>query len=666
MEQRRPPLRSILVWLGFIIALGAFHFSWIPNSDSRGFSAIIQSTFTLLLFAYVFLAALGIGRRVLAFLRTLSRLEFNLLALLCGLAILANGILILGLLGVFHPSAILLWLSAAGLFASFQWREIVGDFSKAINSFDHARFVGFGIFEYILLGVIGILAVFLPLLSLAPVHDYDALMYHLEIPRQFLAQGRVYFDPEIWRSTYPMLTGMLYSIGIVFRLEPFAQLISLTFFVVFLLSVYAFGRRLFDQKTALLAVGILLGNPAFTVYAVAPSVEFSWAGYEFWGMYAFSLWFFEEKDTNRSQWLVMAGILSGLAASVKYLSFPTIAIIGLLILWKTFQAEGADLKKITRNLLLFGVPALVLILPWYLKNWFWTGNPFYPLMFGGPAWTDLRNELYFNDYMGSFGTGRGWLDYLLIPVNLYLAQPRYAAMSLEFFHPALWLGFGFGFLEKWRKHDHLVAYIVIGVALWVTSAQVIRFLLPLSGFLALFSAMVLSHFPRRIKQFVTVGVVGALMIVTAAYQVWMIGDSNLLGYFGGKISKNEFLQQEVYDYRTVQFIQSSLQLTDRVLFLWAGQGYYCDSRCLPDDDENLAIQLSINDPTPEALARQLRSDGVTHILLGRPNVYWFISYHDPQKRHQTALDYFEKDFLPACGESIFSDGSLELFALTCK
>jgi hypothetical protein len=239
-------------------------------------------------------------------------------------------------------------------------------------------------------------------------------------------------------------------------------------------------------------------------------------------------------------------------------------------------------------------------------------------------------------------------------------------MSLEFFHPALWLGFGFGFLEKWRKHEHLVAYIVIGVALWVTSAQVIRFLLPLSSFLALFSAMVLSHFPRRIKQFVTVGVVGALMIVTAAYQVWMIGDSNLLGYFGGKISKNEFLQQEVYDYRTVQFIQSSLQLTDRVLFLWAGQGYYCDSRCLPDDDENLAIQLSINDPSPEALARQLRSDGVTHILLGRPNVYWFISYHDPQKRHRTALDYFEKDFLPACGESIFSDGSLELFALTCK
>jgi len=41
--------------------------------------------------------------------------------------------------------------------------------------------------------------------AVSPVWDYDAMLYHLEIPSQFLAEGRIYFDPETWRSAYPFL-----------------------------------------------------------------------------------------------------------------------------------------------------------------------------------------------------------------------------------------------------------------------------------------------------------------------------------------------------------------------------------------------------------------------------------------------------------------------------
>ena len=37
--------------------------------------------------------------------------------------------------------------------------------------------------------------------------------------------------------------------------------------------------------------------------------------------------------------------------------------------------------------LAFGVPALLLALPWYLKNLLWFNNPFYPLYIGGPDWS---------------------------------------------------------------------------------------------------------------------------------------------------------------------------------------------------------------------------------------------------------------------------------------
>ena len=131
-------------------------------------------------------------------------------------------------------------------------------------------------------------------------------------------------------------------------------------------------------------------------------------------------------------------------------------------------------------------------------------------------------------------------------------------------------------------------------------------------------------------------------------------------------SANEFLQKEVYDYKATQFIQNNLQQTDLVLFLWDGHGYYCGDRCVPDNDETMAIQLSIDSPSPETLAHQLHSKGITHILLGLPTAYWFISLHDPRQQHQFALDYFKKDFLPACAKPIYQDDQTELFSLTCK
>ncbi len=653
------------VWLCFILLLGyTLRFS-VADPNGHGLAVWVQVGATLFLYLYAFLTALGVGRTILRFVQQLSRLERYLLSLLIGLAALADGLMIIGLLHVLFPFAIFIWLALSGLIASFQYKEIHSEIREKFSSLKRIRLKDFSAFEYLLFAVIGFFIILLPIVAISPVRDYDALMYHLEIPRQYLEYGGIYFNPAAWRSAYPMLTEMLFMIGVIFHLEPFSQLISLTFAIIFILSIYAFGRRFFSSKIALLAIGILLGNLAMPIYATSPGVEFSSACFEFWSLYAFSIWVFEDKAKKQIVWLAAAGVMIGLAASVKYLSLPAMSVIGLLVLAKSIQLDKSDLKKIGQNILVFGFPALVVMAPWYLKNWAWTGNPFYPLLFGGQAWSSLRNEL-FHDYMGSFGMGWGWRDYLLLPINLYLHQPRFATLSLEIFNPVLWLAFAFIFVKKWRQYDYLVVYIFLGFIIWAGCEQVIRFLLPLSGFLALLSANVLSQFSRLIQKGISIGLIGGLMIVAVAYQVWLAADSSLLNYVRGESSANEFLQKEVYDYKATQFIQNNLQQTDLVLFLWDGHGYYCGDRCVPDNDETMAIQLSIDSPSPETLAHQLHSKGITHILLGLPTAYWFISLHDPRQQHQFALDYFEKDFLPACAKPIYQDDQTELFSLTCK
>jgi hypothetical protein len=47
--------------------------------------------------------------------------------------------------------------------------------------------------------------------------------------------------------------------------------------------------------------------------------------------------------------------------------------------------------------------ALLTALPWYLRNFSWTGNPVYPFVFGGPFWDAFRADHYSGP-----GTGIGW------------------------------------------------------------------------------------------------------------------------------------------------------------------------------------------------------------------------------------------------------------------
>lgn len=80
----------------------------------------------------------------------------------------------------------------------------------------------------------------------------------------------------------------------------------------------------------------------------------------------------------------------------------------------------------------------------------------------------------------------------------------------------------------------------------------------------------------------------------------------------------------------------------------------------------LGMLLSDGSPTPRSVSYQLRTQGITHILLSRPDAHWFIGYRNPDGLQKSALDYFERIFLPACAESIYVDNITELYILACQ
>jgi hypothetical protein len=114
-----------------------------------------------------------------------------------------------------------------------------------------------------------------------------------------------------------------------------------------------------------------------------------------------------------------------------------------------------------------------------------------------------------------------------------------------------------------------------------------------------------------------------------------------------------------------QHIQETLTGDERALFLWDGRSYYCDSRCIPDDEQSTAVLLTIDSPSPYELADGLKEKGVTHLMVNFTDAEWFINLHDPNNYHRQAFDYWTNVFIPACGKSIYMHNDIELFEIIC-
>lgn len=629
--------------------------------DVRGWETWVKIAFLLVLYLYIHLAAFGWGRflRKRFDLPLLTNFESTLLTYLLGFGCLSLGVMVLGLVGWLSAVGIFFWLAISGVIAWMELGRVHG--LRWASRVPESK--GFYLILLQIVAAVGIVLLFLE--CLLPVWDYDALLYHLEVPRQFLAQGRFYFDPETLRSAYPYLGEMLFLTGIAFDLDSVAKLVSFTYAILFVLSSYAFSRRYFGPDAAYTTAGILIGAPAFWMWSTWASIDFAWAAYEFWSVYAVLLWNLDEKR-NPQKWLILAGVMSGLAASTKYLSIPSLLIVAVLIAWKSLRGSNQPVKNAISNLIYFGLAAGIVAGAWYIKNWILTGNPVYPLAFGGPGWDPLENQIL-NDYVYSFGVGKSWSDFLLLPYNVYAFQDHFATIGLEIIHPILWLAFLFPFFWKpAHKYDLIIAYTALGFVLWAVNSQVIRFLIPLTAFLAILAGAVMERFPTLLKNILRIGLIGGFMLFSLIFQISWLQKNDSWGYLAGEKSASEYLQEMNYDFPALQYAQKTLDATEKVLLLWDGRSYYCDARCIPDDEQSTAVKLALGSPSPEALAKDLRRQGITHLMMSKPDVIWFGSYHDPHDLHRQAYYYYVDLFFPACGDLMYSDDTMSLFQITCE
>lgn len=577
-------LNGKLAWaalFGFAVVVAAYFIYHKPITPDFILS-LLRVLWVLLVDLTLFALAGGLGGWLL------PRLEIHPLALLSlqaalGAGCLALGVLAAGLAGLLFP-----WIAAAAIvLLAFLLRKEIRAWWASFRSFapifNSASRIGRGA-AFILFGIlIATLST-----ALAPPLQFDALVYHITLPKIYLDAHRISYVPEIMFWGMPQTAEMLHVFGMSLGGLPAGPVLGWMAGLIAILGLLGYTAQKLGTDAGWVGVAALLAG--FTL-----AVALGWGYADWWAIWfglgfliCLTLW--DEQRADRL--LGLAGLCAGFALGAKYTA--GLALVGgfVVILFRQRKSARAVLKSFAW----FGLPALMVFAPWLLRNYFATGNPIYPLLFPGGAMTPYRIAYYHHG--AAWGN---WLDVALLPLRSVVmgvqGSPGYSAsigplmLGLSL---AAFLGWS-SRLEGERAAIRIAAVVVVtALAIWMGVGRFSSFLLQSRLYFTIFPAYAFlaaagySGLSRVVQNRVRLGViVGILTLVVFGLNAVELGlhtlGQNAFQKNLGLESSEAYLARNLGWFEPAMRFLRSLPEGSRVLMLWEPRSLYCLPVCEPDE-----------------------------------------------------------------------------------
>lgn len=452
---------------------------------------------------------------------------------------------------------------------------------------------------------------FLPLLiiyvyfAIPPPFLRDSLTYHLSLSSLYAQSGSFVQTDEVIFGYFPQgwqaILAVFQSISSIepINTSPRLLAVSLSMAIGFGITGILLEQKL-DRLWAIMAGMMFLLIPT--------SLEFGTSCYV--QPWLVLLSFYTVDSFLRGHSPLKIGMLVGLLCSLKYSSLFWALLFGLVYLYRK-EAKFLGGIALTGS-------------PFYLRNLWLKNNPVFPLgysIFGGDGWDEWR-ALAYSITLENYGMGRDFIDYLLLPARLFLAQQMY-----DDFEGALGLGLGLLILgavasfRSLKKQEYWLLYFSFGwFVLWSFQVQQVRFLMPAVPLFFLFSVPVLSkRFPNFAPIFILLSLITS---ITPFQQLWR-AQKPLYFYQQGK---DAYLTRQLPENYPVYQYLNELE-TKKIWLIWMrGYHYYLETPVRIDSViegyrfENLLYERGTN---PQDIAEILRQHNISHLVIN-----WRFFLHD--------------------------------------
>lgn len=470
--------------------------------------------------------------------------------------------------------------------------------------------------------------------ALRPNVAWDANVYHLTVPRLYLEHGGFVRIPWNVYSNWPLATQLLY--GMAMALGDY--LVAHTLHLAFGLLCAALVARLVwraggetSRWAGWLAAALFLANPV-VLYEIR--VAYVDLAYAFFLGVAFLLLQraleAEGAPSRRDSNLLLCGVACGVLAGIKLNGFFGLLALGGLYVLETWRGADAAataatdrLRRIARGLVLLGLPALLLLLPWLLKSYLLTGNPVYPFFYdvlGGGEWSEGLARQH-AAWQRSIGMGRAPLDYLLLPLRVILfgdfGYHRFdgavSPLWLAWLVLALWGSDRLGRRALWVALFYFL--------FWGATSQQARLLIPVLPLLAVATGRAAARLTsrlgeRRIRRFVEVGLAGLVAgaLVQASW-IYLVQTPRLVR----DLWRHGDALKAVVVHPVYGFIEWELPQHARLLMVNHNHGFFVTRPYLADSffEASQVAERFATQKSEAEVVETLDELGVTHVLVER-------------------------------------------------
>lgn len=460
--------------------------------------------------------------------------------------------------------------------------------------------------------------------SFAPPGAWDGMTYHLVGPKRYLAAGTITAYSDNHFMGFPQSAEMLYTAAIAFfGRDSAAAPLHFCVGIFGLMATAGVVRRYTNSTAAWTSVFLLISSYSMWTLFGYPYIDLGVMAFGALAITAATAW----RETHTTQWLLLMGVLAGLALGMKYTAVGLLIMLGLFVILQ-------DVRRAPRHLLLIGAAAAVVFLPWAVKGLFLYQNPLYPYFLNGLNWDNTRSALFNLSGFGFLNSPEVW-QLPLLPISATIFGVDKAGRFAFTAGPWL-LTFPFLALPGWLWLDErarallrdcvrlalpaLLFWGFLGATNYIgAQTRLMLFALPLAAVLGGVGFYSLSLWPKQPLDIYFVA--RAMLLFTSILTLMDVladtAKSKVVDYLSGTLSREAYLHVNLGVYYGAMRQLETLPNGAQVLFMWEPKSYYCPEtlRCTPDVIFDHWSRPLLHNSAPDDIFAVWQARGEDYLLL---------------------------------------------------
>lgn len=391
--------------------------------------------------------------------------------------------------------------------------------------------------------------------ALGPELGFDALWYHLTIPKIYLFFDKIFFIPGslYYYSAMPKLAEMFYLVSLVFSGSGIlAKIIHFFFGILSLAVLYNLAKKYLKTKYALLASLLFYSTLIVGWQSTTAYVDLARTFFELLALERFLAW------RNRKVELFESATMLGLAVSVKLISFASLPVFLLLVFLKSRKLRFA---------VYYLLITLLIASPWLIFSYLHTGNPVYPIFSG---LLDVNHSFVLPAFPGVFA------DFWKL---LFRPDDPISPVFLAFLPVVIW-AVSIKKIKLTSEIKLLGLYCLLSLVFWYLTPKTggSRFILPYLPAYSLFFVWVMS---KTKKYWFNIFIVSIILVSFVNIGYRSLANFKYLPVITRRQSQNDFLSNNLNFkngdfYDTENRIKNIIKKDDLILVCGSHNLFYTD------------------------------------------------------------------------------------------